>query len=560
MKIKNSVPKKWELLYSGKVFDENEIIEILLKNRGCQTEKQKNEFLKPKHPLDVSLLDVGMDKDAVRKSITRIVKAIKNKEHILIYGDYDADGVCATAIMWESLYKYTKNVMPYIPNRFSEGYGINADSIVSIKSQNPKVSLIITVDNGIVACDAVKRAKDLGIDVIVTDHHQKGENLPDAYSIVHTDKISGAGISWIFCRELLKKLSKEDVQNLAIPTLDLCAIGTISDQMPLLSANRSFAKYGIKQINLTKRIGLKALVETAGLQMGKIGVYEINFQIAPRINATGRLDSAIDSLRLLCVKNQKRACELAESLNKTNIERQKILDEVLSLARKEVEKQVWQGVIVVAHETFHEGVIGLAASKIVEQYYLPAIVISKGESVSKASARSISGFNIIESIRQHSKLILNGGGHPMAAGFSIETAKIEQFTQQILKSSSTTITDEVKTRKLKIDLSLGLDQITTSLYEKLQLFEPVGVANPNPVFMTGSLTVKDLKVVGNDGKHIKLVLSDANNLLISAIGFNMVDFNIKIGDVVDVAYTIELNAWNGQETLELKLKDLKKHG
>ncbi|MCX7928634.1 MAG: single-stranded-DNA-specific exonuclease RecJ [Patescibacteria group bacterium] len=559
MKIKNSVPKKWELLYSGKVFDENEIIEILLKNRGCQTEKQKNEFLKPKHPLDVSLLDVGMDKDAVRESITRIVKAIKNKEHILIYGDYDADGVCATAIMWESLYKYTKNVMPYIPNRFSEGYGINADSIVSIKSQNPKVSLIITVDNGIVACDAVKRAKDLGIDVIVTDHHQKGENLPDAYSIVHTDKISGAGISWIFCRELLKKLSKEDVPNVAISALDLCAIGTISDQMPLLSTNRSFAKYGIKQINLTKRIGLKALVETAGLQMGKIGVYEINFHIAPRINATGRLDSAIDSLRLLCVKNQKRACQLAESLNKTNIERQKILDEVLSLARKEVEKQVWQGVIVVAHETFHEGVIGLAASKIVEQYYLPAIVISKGESVSKASARSISGFNIIESIRQHSQLILNGGGHPMAAGFSIETAKIEQFTQQILKSSSTTITDEVKTRKLKIDLSLGLDQITTSLYEKLQLFEPVGVANPNPVFMTGSLTVKDLKVVGNDGKHIKLVLSDASNL-INAIGFNMVDFNIKIGDVVDVAYTIELNAWNGQETLELKLKDLKKHG
>lgn len=555
--MKNSISKKWELLHFEQALSEEDIVDVLLKNRDFKTKKEKFEFLNPKSPFDVEVSEVGIDEIALRKSIKRIKKAIEKNEKILIYGDYDADGVCATAIMWETLYKYTKNVLPHIPNRFSEGYGINTESISSLKKKNPDISLIITVDNGIVANEAIKKASDLGIDVILTDHHQKGNILPGAYSVVHTDKISGAGVSWIFCREFLRSFSNKDL-DFASSTLDLCAIGTISDQMPLVFANRSFAKYGIEQINNTKRIGLNALFETAGLEKGKIGTYEINFQIAPRINATGRLDSAMDSLRLVCARSPNKASELAILLNKANSERQRILDEVLGLAKREVESRQWESVIVIAHESFHEGVIGLAASKIVEQYYLPTIVISKTDTISKASARSISGFNIIESIQAHSDLILGGGGHPMAAGFSIETSKISQFVERISNFSQDKITEEMRVRKLRIDLAIEINQITESLYDRLKLFEPVGVANPNPTFVTKNLKVREIRNIGDNGKHIKIFLSDENGNSISAVGFNMSYIQFTIGDLVDIVYTIEANTWNGQTTLELNLRDIKK--
>lgn len=556
--MKNSISKKWEFLHSEEVLSEEDIVDVLLENRGFKTKKEKFEFLNPKSPFDIKVSEIGIDEVALRKSIKRIKKAIEKNEKILIYGDYDADGVCATAIMWETLYKYTKNVLPHIPNRFSEGYGINIESISSLKKENPDISLIITVDNGIVANEAIRQACNLGIDVILTDHHQIGEALPNAYSIVHTDKISGAGVSWIFCREFLKSYSDKDL-DFASSTLDLCAIGTISDQMPLVFANRSFAKYGIERINNTKRLGLNALFETASLFKGRIGTYEVNFQIAPRINATGRLDSAMDSLRLVCAKNPKKASELAILLNKANSERQRILDEVLGLAKREVESRQWESVIVVAHESFHEGVIGLAASKIVEQYYLPTIVISKTDTISKASARSISGFNIIESIQAHSDLILGGGGHPMAAGFSIETSKIGQFTERISSFSRDKITDEMKVRKLRIDLAIKISQITQSLYDRLKSFEPVGVANPNPTFVTKNLKVREIRNIGDNGKHIKIFLSDEDGNLISAIGFNMSYLKLEVRDSIDIAYTIEANTWNGQTTLELNLRDIKKN-
>src|SRR3972149_1029629 len=348
----NNKNLKWEVLgklknSKTKKLGNEDIVDILLENRGIKTKKQKEEFFNPTPPEKISIKSLNIKEKELSKAIKRIKNAVVKGEDIVIYGDYDADGICATAILWETLYSLTKSVKPYIPNRFEEGYGINAKSIENIKVQNPNVKLIMTVDNGIVANKAVDAANKLGIDVIISDHHQIGKKLPKAYSIIHTDKISGSGIAWILSRELNKKLITNH-QSL-ITNLELAAIGTIADQLPIIGPNRSFAKYGLEALNLTQRPGLLALFEEAGLTLqGRtlqhvMGTYDVNFVIAPRINAMGRMEHAIDSLRLLCTKNIEKARELAQILGRTNRERQRVVDEVVLHARELALKTPWQG-------------------------------------------------------------------------------------------------------------------------------------------------------------------------------------------------------------------------
>jgi single-stranded-DNA-specific exonuclease len=315
-----------------------DIIRILLENRGLKSNKEIEEFFNPTSPNEITLKELGINEKEVSKTLSRIGKAIGNNEKIIIYGDYDADGICATAILWETLYELTKNVTPYLPDRFSEGYGINAESIQKIKNDNPDLGLIITVDNGIVASNAIKIANELGIDVIVTDHHQTGKILPEAYSIIHTDKISGAGISWFLAREigknkqiskawptsLVNKYSNKQIKNNSPSTvhrslftaLELAAIGTIADQLPLIGINRSIAKYGLKNLKKTERPGLLALFKEAAIEAADLGTYHVNYLIAPRLNAMGRMEHAIDSLRLLCTKSSSKASELAGYLER----------------------------------------------------------------------------------------------------------------------------------------------------------------------------------------------------------------------------------------------------
>src|SRR3989344_2447344 len=561
---------RWEILKKiqnpESKFQINEIINILLENRGLKTKSQKEEFFNPIHPGKITVKSLNLDQKQLDKAIKRVKNAIKNKEQIIIYGDYDADGICATAVLWECLYSLTKNVIPYIPNRFDEGYGANAGSIGNLKSQFPNFKLLITVDNGIVANDAVDKANKLGIDVIITDHHQKGKKLPKAYSIIHTDKISGAGVAWILAREIIKKIPNPKSQILIGNSLELAAMGTIADQLPLLGPNRSFAKYGLEALNYTGRPGLLALYEEAGLrnlqgrtlQGAKIGTYEVNFIIAPRINAMGRMEHAIDSLRLLCTKNSQKARELANFLGRTNRERQRVVDEVVLHARKMAQKNEWSGAIVLAHESYHEGVIGLAASKLVEEFYRPAIVLSKGKKISKASARSISGFNIIESIRKLDSITLGGGGHPMAAGFSIETDKIEKFCQKFEEIKSPLFTEENLTKKLKVDTEVEFKNLNVELEAEISKFEPTGIGNPTPVFITKNVSVVDARTVGAEGKHLKLTL-EKDDKIFNAIAFGkgeiapLLSPNKKVG----IAYNLSLDTWNGNKSLQLKVKDLK---
>lgn len=500
-----------------------DIVETLLTNRGLKSAKAIKGFLNPPVP--------KFTLPNATRAITRIKTAIKKQEPVVVYGDYDADGICATAIMWEALNSLGAKAMPFIPQREKEGYGLSIDGVKQIDAK-----LIITVDSGVVAHEAVDFANKQGIDVIILDHHEKPKKLPAAYAIVHTEELCAAGIAYFLAHDLGAK-----------PSLELAAIATITDLMPLLSINRSIVKYGLEVLNKTSRPGLKALLVVAGIE--KVGTYEVGFMIGPRLNASGRIESALSALRLLCTKDPARASELAMSLNETNRQRQLLLDEqtthALTLA-KTTEK-----IIVIEHDSYHQGVIGLIAGKLTEKYYLPSIVIARGETLSKASARSISGFNVIEAIRQYEDLLVNAGGHPMAAGFTIETANISKFKTQISKLAAEKITADMLERSLRVDCEIDLSVLNMDLYEQLQKFAPFGLGNPEPTFASSGV-LDSYRLVGADGRHLKMVVS----------GFDAIAFNqgyraaeLKVGEKLNLAYTLDLNTFNGSQTLQLKVKD-----
>jgi single-stranded-DNA-specific exonuclease len=539
---------RWEILNTKKQKDTDGIIDALLKNRGI---KDGKEFFSPPDPIKISLKSLEIKPQEVEKAVKRIQKAHKSGEQVFVYGDYDADGICATAVLWESLHSYGLNVLPYIPDRFEEGYGINPESITKLKEKYPGLKLIVTVDNGIVAYAGVDKAKKLGIDVIVLDHHQKGTKKLNSLATVHTTKLSGSGIAWIFSRELLKDKN--------LNTLELAAIGTIADQLPLTGPNRSIVKFGLEDLNVTRRPGLRALFEEAGLTAGgmlikPLSTYEVGFIIAPRINAMGRLKHGIESLRLLCTKDRKKAEELAKQVASTNLDRQKIVEEVVIATRKGV---IDQKIIVVSGENYHEGVIGLAAGRLVEEFYRPAIVMSVKGSITKASARSVSGFNIIEAIRSLEGLYLEGGGHPMAAGFSIQTENIEKFTEAINEYAKDLLTGELLDRKLKVDLEIGFDKINYDLVNKLKEFEPVGLGNPTPTFAAKGAELVEAKTVGREAKHLKLKVKQDGQVFDSIyFGGGEMYSKLASGSKMDFVFQVEENVWNSHTSLQLKIKDL----
>jgi single-stranded-DNA-specific exonuclease len=558
---------KWEVLNEPKNrnlgLNANGVVKVLLKNRGLTTKRKIADFLRPSNPQKLTLKSLGISAKEVTRTIKRLKIAKKNREKVIIYGDYDADGISATAILWESLYSLGIDVSPYIPERFSEGYGLNTKSIEKLKTENSKLKVIITVDNGIVANKAVDFANKAGVDVIIVDHHQKGKKLPKAYSILQTDKICGSAIAWILSREVIKVIkvsSSKDKVNIR-ESLELAAIGTVADQMPLIGSNRSFVKYGIRQLHLTERVGLLALLQTAGIKRDDIGMYEINYVIAPRLNAMGRLVHAIDSLRLLCTKDPTRARNLAKLLNETNQERQRIVDKVFLHARESIGKRGFESVIVLAHKSYHEGVIGLAAGKLVDEYYRPSVVFAKGDVFSKASARSIPGFNLIEVIRKLEDLIEEGGGHPMAAGFTIKTEKIREFKNRFEETSRNYLSDEILSKRLKIDCRVDFVQLSFNLLKKILEFEPTGTGNPMPLFLTEQVKVVDARVVGQTDKHLKLMLEKGGKAF-SAIAFNFGTYSDSLlpGKIIDAVYSMNKNVWNGHESIELNIKDLRVNG
>jgi single-stranded-DNA-specific exonuclease len=538
---------------------QKEIVKTLLRNRGLKTKKQQREFLHPPRPANLTLKQLGFSTTEMKKAVKRLGKAIRNKEEMIVYGDFDADGISGTAILWEVLTKLGAKVIPYIPERIEEGYGLNTKSIHQLKEDYPELSLIVTVDHGIVADQKVDFARKLGVEVIVTDHHQPGKTKPQATAIIHTTALSGAGVAWILARELgVKKVDSY---------LELAAIGTIGDLLPLVGPNRALVIEGLEKINQTKRPGLLALFEQTGVVRGTIGAYEVGFMIAPRLNAMGRLEHAMDSLRLLCTRDPERAQRLAQKLETTNRRRQKLTEASVLHAKElvisqypEIKTSTSPKLIYIGHESYQEGVIGLVASKLVEEFYRPAIVISRRKERSKASARSIEGFNIVEAIRAASEFLVDSGGHPMAAGFTVETKYLGPVGERISQVAEKLLNKEKLTKTLKIDSELEFGDLTPEFYQKIASLAPFGIGNPQPVFATRRVKVLDARLVGTDNQHLKLRISHQPSATShQAIGFGLGHLYSQLypEKPIDIAYNLMINQWNGKKRLELRLKDIK---
>ncbi|MBI2007436.1 MAG: single-stranded-DNA-specific exonuclease RecJ [Candidatus Blackburnbacteria bacterium] len=555
-----------------------EILNTLLQNRGIKTKKEKKEFFNPKHPQEFTLKEVGINPRELNLAVLRIKQAIENKEKIIVYGDYDVDGICATAVLWETLFAFGASVLPHIPSRFTEGYGLNEESIKKLKEDDPKLGLIITVDHGIVAHKKVDFAKTLGVDVIVTDHHEPGETKPKACAVVHTTKISGSALAWILATSVTKirnsrlrrgfgGQAKFEIRN--SDHLGLVALGTVADILPLVGYNRAIVVHGLKELRKTGRSGIKALCEEASIKQEDIGTYHIGFIIGPRLNAAGRLEHALDALRLLCTKNKERARELAAKLGKINRLRQEKTDQIL----KHIEDNfgvLWATggmpkLFFVHHGSYEEGVIGVVAGKLVEKYWRPAIVMTKGKEFSKASARSVNGVNIVELIKKVGENFFVGvGGHKMAAGFTIKTEHIEAFSKNLAELSEKEINESSLVRDVRIDCELELSGVTKDLFLELQKFAPHGFGNPEPTFRTRNVWVEDARLVGKDNGHLKLVVAQRqkSDLRLEAVGFGMGEWYTKLSPdkPVDIIYSVAMDNWNGAGRLQLKIKHLKPHG
>lgn len=541
---------------------ENDIVQILLKNRGLIAEKEIEEFLHPSLE-ELTIEKTGIKKQQLEKAIKRITKAVKEKESIVVYADYDVDGVTSGAILWETLYGLRAQVMPYIPHRIEEGYGLSKKGIDFIKKQyNPQ--LLLTVDSGVSAVKEILYAKKLGMETIVFDHHILPEKLPPCHALIHTTKMTAAGIAWFFAYMLLSHLSKNKREEKK-KNLDLAVLGTIADLIPLIGINRIIVKYGLEELNKTKRIGLCALMKESGLEREHIGVYEVSHILSPRINAMGRLKHALDALRLLCTQDPERAKTLAVSLHLTNRERQILTEEGISHARQHIKEHRLsdEKLLFIASETYQEGIIGLIAGKLVEEFYRPAVVISVRKEYSKASARSIHGFNIVEAFQKTSSLLESVGGHPMAAGFTVATKNIDKLKEKLLHIAKEKIDEDMLKKVLKIDLPMSLSLVTLSLYRQIQKLAPFGVGNPEPTFVSQNVLVANARCVGKEGKHLKLTLqpgciSNIHNTY-EAIGFGMGEFIKQIGrnTRIDIVYSIDENTWGNRRSLQLKLKDAK---
>lgn len=526
------MPKNWQIVS----LNPTNLQKQLLLNRNIKTKKDEECFFNTE-PLyyeeELSIPGIG-------KAQNRIKKAIKNQELIIVYGDYDVDGVAATSLMYLGLKSLGANVLPYVPHREKEGYGLSKIGLDEAKGKN--ASLIVTVDNGIVAINQAKYAKELGIDLIITDHHTKLDTLPKAYALVHSIKMCGAGVAWCTLRGLIDKELENDL-------LQFVGLGTICDLIPLTGVGRAMAAAGLRSLNSSKRIGIKALANEAKVVVGKIGSFEVGYILGPRLNAIGRLEHALDAVRLLCTKDLLKATRLARLLVDVNIERQRLTKEVVEEARGLIDKD--KKIFVLGSEKWNPGVIGLVAGRICDEFKRPVLVISIGPEISKGSARSCNGLNIVETIRKCSNLLLDIGGHPGAAGFTIQSEKINQF-KGLLESQVEEIVDGYAEGVLEVEAEILSKELTFDLAEFISKLEPFGIGNTKPVFATRKMTVSSLRTL-SEGKHLKF---KANG--IDAIGFGMGGLanQLSDGQLIDIAYNLEVNSFNGDENLQLKIADL----
>ena len=533
------------------------LLASILVNRGIIDGEKINVFLNPTrkdfyNPFLMPDMEIA---------VKRIVKAIENKEKIMIYGDYDADGITSITVLKKYLNEIGLKTGEYIPNRLNEGYGLNKDAISKI--YNDGYRLMITVDCGISGLEEVEYANSLGMEIIITDHHEPAEKLPEAIAVIDAkrkdnkypfNQLAGVGVVFKLIQAISKELKLEEKEYLKY--LDLVCIGTISDIVPLVDENRVIAKLGLKLIEKTKNIGLKTLLNIADLK--KIDSNAISFGVAPRINACGRMGFQEEALQLFLTEDSEKATTIAKRLVQFNQERQakekQIFEEVIEKIEKDNKDKKC---IVLAEENWHHGVIGIVASKITEIYYKPSILICLEGDKGKGSGRSVPGFDLYTALTKCSDYIEKFGGHSMAIGITIKKENFEKLKEAIEKyAQESNISDIMPI--INIDKEINLKNINIEEVKSLELLEPFGEANKMPLFLLRNLKIDSIRALSG-GKHLKLTLKQDNNI-VDAIGFNMGDLSKEylLGDKVDVVGTIEINSFGNKENIQINLKDIRK--
>jgi len=560
--------KKWKI--QGKLGDNDDVISLLLEKRGI-SRKEKKGYLDPSFDQIPSWKKLYGATEAAEK----ILEAIETGKKIFIHGDFDVDGVSATAILWEFLYyelseKVGKkiDVMPYIPDRVDEGYGLSKSSLDSMIANG--AALVVTVDCGVRDRLLIEEyIKKNDIDIIITDHHQPPDDISEVkYTVVHQmfpgkefpeTKICGTAVIFLVIQALKAKVGIDD--NLTVNTkgLDLVGLATVGDMMSLIGINRVFVKYGIEQMKMGKRKGLKSLIELAGINLPDLDSYHLGFVIGPRINAAGRIGNVMDSLKLLVSSDSKLISELSAKLHNLNILRQENTSNIFEVASNQIEEGMDDMLLVAYGDDWHEGVIGLVASKLLVRYGKPVVVMTKTSSGEiKGSARSLPFLNITKALELNSKYLERYGGHSQAAGFTLKEGALEEFKKRLVKYASDNISPDLLEDILEVDLKLDIESIDAELVEKLGLLKPFGYGNPKPVFCVEQMKVTDKYKMSN-GKHMKLKLQK-NGINISAVMFNCDEDieKIALGDELDLACYIEINEYNGYRDIQLQIKEWKR--
>lgn len=556
--------KKWEV---SKVNNEeveefakkhkiSNLLASILIHKNITTDEEVTKFLNPtRNDFYNPFLLPDME-----KAVDRIVKAVDNKEVITIYGDYDVDGITSITLLKNFFANSGIDVKTYIPNRLEEGYGLNKDAIREISYSD--TTLIITVDCGITGIEEIEYAKSIGIDVIVTDHHEPGEEIPNCIAVVDAkrkdnkypfNQLAGCGVAFKLIQALAITWNLPEKEYLKF--LDIAAIGTISDIVPLVDENRVIAKLGLMLVERTNNIGLKTLINLCGFK--KIDSTMVSFGLSPRINACGRLGHADEALELFLAKDKQTTDKLAKKMNEYNSARQQVERKIYDEAVEEIEKSNEETAIVLGKEGWHHGVAGIVSSKITDEYFKPSILICFEGKEGKGSGRSIPGFDLHEALMKCSDYLEKFGGHSMAVGITIKKDKFKEFKNAFIEYAKSKNISEI-VPVINIERKVDLKDISLENVKELQKLEPFGEQNKMPLFLIENLKIVSIRSL-SEGKHLKMLLKQ-DNFFIDGIGFNMGDLteHYKIEDRVDIVGTIDVNVFNGNENVQVTIKDIRK--
>ncbi|MBI5670443.1 MAG: single-stranded-DNA-specific exonuclease RecJ [Chloroflexi bacterium] len=561
----------------------SQVMAQVLINRGFSTPQQAWEFLRAADLTSGRYLSLKGKHRAIDRAVSRLVQAVERQEKIIVYGDFDADGVTSTVLLVQVLKSLGANVEPYIPNRIDEGYGLNAPALRSLKYEYG-AQVVITVDCGIRSVQEVEDGKRFGLDMIVTDHHSIGPDIPDAHAVINPklqdfdlsprhacpyseDMLAGVGVAYRVAEALLTVAgANSKLRRLRKPLelddlLDLVAIGTVADLAPLnRTENRALVRRGLERMNQHPRPGIRALLDVAGVKPGTVSAMTIGFAIGPRINAAGRLADAMIAYRLLAATTEAEAMQYAQQLQELNTQRQTLTREAQGKIKESIEAIHDQPLIFAGDAGFQPGIVGLVAGRLVEEYFRPAVVMEYGREESRASCRSIPQFDITRALDNCADLLVRHGGHAQAAGFTVSNQNIDALRERLLELARNSLDGQELKPVLEIDADVNINQLTEKLVEELQQLEPTGHMNPSPVLMSRNVLVKEKRTVGADGKHLKLKLARAGQRDLDAIGFSLGERAGELPDYVDVAYQLEMNEWNGSRSLQLNLQDIRPAG